>query len=58
MTFQKNVNLEKILKFDLGYKELGHIMTSLNYLDLLQKYVFTLIKQLGPPFFEKHLWQV
>jgi hypothetical protein len=55
VTFQKNVNLEKILKFDLGYKELGHIMTSLNYLDLLQKYVFTLIKQLGPPFFEKHL---
>jgi hypothetical protein len=28
-----NVNLNKIMKFNLGYKELGHIWTFQNYLD-------------------------
>jgi hypothetical protein len=47
----KNVNLYKILKSNLGYKELGHIKTSLNYLYQLQKDVFAMIRQLGPPYF-------
>jgi hypothetical protein len=45
------VNLDKILKFDLGYKELGCIWTLPNYLDQLQKYVFAMIRQLKPPKF-------
>jgi hypothetical protein len=47
----KNVNLNKILKFDLGYKELGHIKKILDYLDQFQKDVFTMIRQLRAPFF-------
>jgi hypothetical protein len=44
-----NVNLDKILKSDLRYKELSRIRTSLNYLDHLCKDVFAMIRQLGPP---------
>jgi hypothetical protein len=29
----KNINLNKILNFDLGYKELGCIIVSSNYLN-------------------------
>ncbi len=43
-----NVNFETKLKSDLGYKELGCVKTSPNYLNWLQKYFFTMIKQLGP----------
>jgi hypothetical protein len=46
-----NVNLYKILKLDLGYKELSCIRTSPNYLDHLHKDVFAMIRQLGPPTF-------
>lgn len=46
-----NVNLNKILKFDLGYKELGHIQTSLDYLDQLHIDVFPMIRQIRPPIF-------
>jgi hypothetical protein len=30
-----NINLDKILKSDIGYKKLGQIKTSLDYLDRL-----------------------
>jgi hypothetical protein len=46
-----NVNLDKILKSCLGYKELSRIRTFLDYLDRLCKDVFAMIKQLGPPTF-------
>ncbi len=46
-----NVNLDKILKSNLDYKELRHIQTSPNYLDQLWKDVFAMIKQLRPPTF-------
>ncbi len=46
-----NVNLDKILKLDLGYKKLGRIRTSLDYLDHIHKDVFVMIRQLGPPTF-------
>ncbi len=39
-----NVNLDKILKLDLGYKELSCIRTSPNYLDRLHKDVFAIIR--------------
>jgi hypothetical protein len=35
-----NVNLKKILKSDLGYKQLGRIITSLDYLDQFWKKSF------------------
>jgi hypothetical protein len=47
----KYVNLNKILKSDLGYKELSHMKTSLDYLDWLQKDVFAMNEQFGPPTF-------
>ncbi len=46
-----NVNLNKILKFDLGFKELGHIRTYMDYLDHFHKNVFAMIRELGPPTF-------
>ncbi len=46
-----NVDLDKILNLDLGYKELNCIRTSRNYLDHLHKDVFAMIRQLGPPTF-------
>jgi hypothetical protein len=46
-----NVNLDKILKLNLGYKKLGHIKTSPNYLNYLCKCVFAMTRQLGPPTF-------
>jgi hypothetical protein len=46
-----NINLDKILKFDLSYKELRCIWTLPNYLDQLQKDVFAMIRQLRPPMF-------
>jgi hypothetical protein len=49
-----NVNLNKRLKFDLGYKELGCIQTSCDYVVCIQNNVFMMIKQLGPlTFFKK-----
>jgi len=46
-----NVNLDKLLKANLGYKKLGRIRTSLDYLNSFWKDVFIMIKQLGPPSF-------
>jgi hypothetical protein len=54
----KNVNLEKILKYVLCYKKLGHIRTSSNYLNWLWKDVFTMIGQLEPPSYLQHVWIV
>jgi hypothetical protein len=42
------LNLNKILKSNLGYKELNFIRTSPNYLDHLRKDVLAMIKQFGP----------
>jgi hypothetical protein len=42
------LNLNKILKLNLGYKELNFIRTSPNYLDHLRKDVLAMIKQFGP----------
>ncbi len=42
------LNLNKILKSNLGYKKSNLIRTFPNYLDHLRKDVFTMIKQLGP----------
>ncbi len=39
-----NVNLDKLLKFDLGFNILGHIKKFPNYLDYFHKYVFAMIK--------------
>ncbi len=51
-----NVNLNKILKSNLGYKELGCIQTSRDYVVHIQNNVFMMIKQLGPlTFCFKHL---
>jgi hypothetical protein len=46
-----NVNLDKILKSNLGHKELSRIKTSPYYLDHLCKDVFAMFKQLGPSTF-------
>jgi hypothetical protein len=46
-----NLNIDKNSKFDLGYKKLGHIWTSLDYLDCVHKNILTMIKQLGLPRF-------
>jgi len=43
-----NVNLDKILKFDLDYKELRCIWTSPNYLDRLWKDECAMNRQLRP----------
>lgn len=44
-----DVNLNKILKFDLGIWKLNCIKTFPNYLDHFQKDLFVMIKQFGPP---------
>jgi hypothetical protein len=46
-----NVNLNKILKLNLGFHELTHIITFFDYLYHLQKDVFAMIKKFGPPTF-------
>jgi hypothetical protein len=42
-----DVNLDKILKLDLGYWKLSCIWTLPNYLDCLWKDVFAMIKEFG-----------
>jgi hypothetical protein len=44
-------NLDVILHFDLGYMDLLGLLISLDYLSQLQKNVFVMIQQLGPPTF-------
>jgi hypothetical protein len=46
-----NVNLNKLLKYDLGYCELMHIITFLDYLNRFLKDIFAMIRQFGPPTF-------
>jgi hypothetical protein len=41
-----NVNLDTLLKFDLGYREFMRITTFLNYLNHLQKDIFAIINNL------------
>ncbi len=45
------LNLDVIFKFDLGYMDLLRLHTSPSYLSQLRKYVFAMIRQLGPPTF-------
>jgi hypothetical protein len=40
-----NVNLDKLLNFDLGYCELMHVKTSIYYLDDLRKDIFAMISK-------------
>jgi len=40
----KYINIDKILKFNLGYNEVSHIRTFPIYLNWFQKYVFAMIK--------------
>jgi hypothetical protein len=44
-------NLEKILKYDIGYVDFKNIRISPDYLNQIQKNIFTMIRQLGPPTF-------
>ncbi len=45
---QNNVNLDKLLIFNLGYKKLRCMRTSLDYLDCFRKDIFAMIRQLKP----------
>jgi exonuclease III len=44
-------NLEKILKSDIGYVDFKNIRISPDYLHQIQKNIFAMIRQLGPPTF-------
>jgi exonuclease III len=44
-------NLEKILKSDIGYIDFKNIRISPDYLHQIQKNIFAMIRQLGPPTF-------
>jgi len=44
-------NLEKLLKSDIGYIDFKHIRISPDYLQQMQKHIFAMIQQLGPPTF-------
>jgi hypothetical protein len=46
-----NVNLEKIMKFDIGYIDFKNIRKSPDYLQQNKKNIFAMIRQLGPPKF-------
>ncbi len=46
-----NVNIYKLSKSNLGYYELTCIRTFAYYLNHLQKDIFAMIKQFGPPTF-------
>jgi hypothetical protein len=56
------VNLEKILKSDIGYIDFKNIRTSPDYLQQNKKTIFAMIRQLGPPTFfitftsAEHCW--
>jgi hypothetical protein len=43
-----NVNLDKLLKFNLGYKKIECMKIYLDYLDYFCKNIFTMIRQLKP----------
>ncbi len=45
---QNNVNFDKLLKFNLGYKKLGCMITSLDYLECFCKDIFAMIRRLKP----------
>jgi len=44
-------NFDKIFKSYIGYHNLKRLRTSLDYLESLQKTLFTMIWQIGPPTF-------
>jgi hypothetical protein len=56
------VNLEKIMKSDIGYIDFKNIRTSLDYLQQNKKNIFAMIRQLGLPTFfitftsAEHCW--
>jgi hypothetical protein len=56
------VNLEKILKSDIGYIDFKNIRISPDYLQQNKKTIFAMIRQLGPPTFfitftsAEHCW--
>jgi hypothetical protein len=56
------VNLEKILKSDIGYIDFKNICISPDYLQQNKKTIFSMIRQLGPPTFfitftsAEHCW--
>ena len=56
------VNLEKILKSDIGYIDFKNIHNSPHYLQQNKKNIFAMIRQLGSPTFfitfksEEHCW--
>ena len=45
------VNLEKILRSDIGYIDFKNIRISPDYLQQNKKTIFEMIRQLGPPTF-------
>jgi hypothetical protein len=49
--FQVQINLEKILKSDIGYIYFKNIHISPDYLQQIKKNIFAMIRQLGPPTF-------
>jgi len=55
-------NLEKLLKSHIGYIDFKHIRISPDYHQQMQKHIFAMIRQLGPPTFfvtftsAEHLW--
>jgi hypothetical protein len=56
------VNLEKIMKSDIGYIDFKNIRISPDYLQQNKKTIFAMIRQLGPPTFfitftsAEHCW--
>jgi hypothetical protein len=48
---KEKVNLEKIMKSDIGYIDFKNIRTSPDYLQQNKRNIFAMIRQLGPPTF-------
>ena len=59
---KSKANLEKILRTPIAYRCLKAIRTSPDYYENMKKYIFSMIRQLGPPTFfvtftsAEHLW--
>jgi hypothetical protein len=60
--FKYKENLEKLLKYDIGYIDFKNIWISPDHLQQIKKTLFAMIQQLGPPTFfvtftsAKHQW--
>ena len=48
---RKKPNLDRILKSDIGYRDLKAIRTSPDYLENIRKKLYAMIRQVGPPTF-------